>query len=145
MSNKNPMGEIIKIQLRSNCICYGPEPDPDDEIEQLITLTNSHIWITRYKYGKGVYERLDYKHRGISTEDGTTIIKEVGDYFGNGGICEFVYDVGDWKLKLINRDNKEFIFSGSLIIPNDHNLKSICDDIRDRLQCPFLFLFDGGQ
>ena len=36
---------IKKIKIKSNNICYGPAPEPEDEIEQILTISNTgKVW-----------------------------------------------------------------------------------------------------
>ena len=46
LSGENPFlfqGELRKIRLVSNRLGYGPCPEPDEEVEQHITLNGSHF------------------------------------------------------------------------------------------------------
>ena len=39
-------GTLQKIRLVSNSICYGPCPEPDDEVEQRLTITSEgKVWL----------------------------------------------------------------------------------------------------
>lgn len=66
-------GTLQKMKLVSNNICYGPEPAPDDEVEQRLSITSGGgIWLTRYRYG-GIDDRprLLGKEK-VPADDGTT-------------------------------------------------------------------------
>ncbi|WP_092564133.1 hypothetical protein [Anaeromicropila populeti] len=46
--------QIRKVRIVSNNICYGPEPLPEDEVEQRLTISVSgRVWFTGYKYANG--------------------------------------------------------------------------------------------
>ena len=79
----------------------------------------------------------------IARENGEAILRAVGDYFKSSDhILPFATDVGEWELILTNENNEEFRFKGSLI-PLDTELDEISSDMRERLDMPFLYLFNG--
>ena len=52
-------GQLKKLQLISNRICYGPCPESDDEVEQHLTITaNGRVWFSRYCFGENGKYRL---------------------------------------------------------------------------------------
>ena len=137
-------GTPTKMKLISNGLCYGPCPLADQEIEQRITITPTHIWVSRYDYGEGMPYKLRQRFDGrIARENGEAILRAVGDYFKSSDhILPFATDVGEWELILTNENNEEFRFEGSLI-PLDTVLDEISSDMRERLDMPFLYLFNG--
>jgi len=139
-------GTAVKMQLISNGLCYGPCPMVDDEVEQRITITPAHIWVSRYQYGDGYNYGLQQKFNGrIARENGEAILAEVGAYFSDENhIVPFATDVGSWEVVLTNEAGEEYKFFGSLISLNTE-LDDICDDIRERLDMPFLYLFNGDD
>jgi len=139
-------GTAVKMQLVSNGICYGPCPMVNDEVEQRVTITPTHIWVSRYTYGDGFNYGLQQKFNGrIARENGEAILAELGTYFSDeNNLDAFATDVGSWELILTNEEGDAFKFFGSLISLNTE-LDSICDDMRERLDMPFLFLFNGDD
>lgn len=137
-------GTLVKIKLISNSMCYGPCPMPDQEIEQRITITPTHIWVSRYDYGEGDPYKLRKRFDGrIARENGDAILKSIEDYFKNEEcFIPYATDVGDWELILTNEEGENFRFVGSLIALGTL-LDDISQDIRDRLDMPFLYLFNG--
>ena len=137
-------GTLVKIKLISNSMCYGPCPMPDQEIEQRITITPTHIWVSRYDYGVGDPYKLRQRFDGrIARENGDAILKSIEDYFKSEEcFIPFATDVGDWELILTNEDGENFKFVGSLI-PLGTSLDDISQDVRKRLDMPFLYLFNG--
>ena len=137
-------GTLVKIKLISNSMCYGPCPMPDQEIEQRITITPTHIWVSRYDYGGGDPYKLRQRFDGrIARENGDAILKSIEDYFKSEEcFIPFATDVGDWELILTNEDGENFKFVGSLI-PLGTSLDDISQDVRKRLDMPFLYLFNG--
>ena len=50
---------IRKLQITSNSQSYGPRPNPEEEVEQHLTLlSNGRIWLSRYRYGSGYHGTL---------------------------------------------------------------------------------------
>lgn len=137
-------GTLVKIKLISNSMCYGPCPMPDQEIEQRITITPTHIWISRYDYGGGDPYKLRQRFDGrIARENGDAILKSIEDYFKSDEcFIPYATDVGDWELTLINEDGENFKFVGSLISLGTL-LDVISQDMRERLDMPYLYLFNG--
>jgi len=137
-------GKLVKIRLISNSMCYGPCPMPDQEIEQRITITPTHIWVSRYYYGEGDPYKLRQRFDGrIARENGDAILKSIEDYFKSEEcFIPYATDVGDWELTLINEDGENFKFVGSLISLGTL-LDVISQDMRERLDMPYLYLFNG--
>ena len=137
-------GTLVKIKLISNSMCYGPCPMPDQEIEQRITITPTHIWVSRYDYGEGEPYKLRQRFDGrIARENGDAILKSIEDYFKNEEcFIPYATDVGDWVLTLTNENDEDYRFVGSLISLGTL-LDDISQDIRKRLDMPFLYLFNG--
>lgn len=56
LSGENPFlfkGELRKIRLVSNRLGYGPCPEPDEEVEQHITLNaEGQVWFSSYVFGQ---------------------------------------------------------------------------------------------
>ena len=137
-------GTLVKIKLISNSMCYGPCPMPDQEIEQRITITPTHIWVSRYDYGEGEPYKLRQRFDGrIARENGDAILKSIEDYFKNEEcFIPYATDVGDWVLTLTNENDEDYRFVGSLISLGTL-LDDISQDMRKRLDMPFLYLFNG--
>lgn len=137
-------GTLVKIKLISNSMCYGPCPMPDQEIEQRITITPTHIWVSRYDYGEGDPYILRQRFDGrIARENGDAILKSIENYFKSEEcFIPYATDVGDWELILTNEGGESFKFVGSLI-PLGTLLDDISQDMRERLDMPFLYLFNG--
>ncbi len=137
-------GTLVKLKLISNSMCYGPCPLPDQEIEQRITITPTHIWVSRYDYGEGDPYKLRQRFDGrIARENGDAILKSIEDYFKSEEcFIPYATDVGDWELILTNEGGESFKFVGSLI-PLGTLLDDISQDMRERLDMPFLYLFNG--
>ena len=54
--NNEPFrGKLVKMQLRSTCMGYGPRPEPDEEVEQLLIIDakGRTIHFEHLNYGDG--------------------------------------------------------------------------------------------
>lgn len=139
-------GTPVKMKLISNCLCYGPCPEPEEEIEQRLTIKNNYMWLTRYAYGEGGdYKLLSEGQGRLALENGEAILNEVAAFFSTDK-CSYLFatDVGTWELTLTNDAGEEFKYYGS-VVPLVEELSDICEDIRQRMDMPYLFLFDGEE
>lgn len=140
-------GVLQKIQLISNNICFGPCPEPNDEVEQHLTITaDGRVWFSRYRFGVSgrdhdLVEKLNFS---ISSEATEMIMGAVTDYFGNEYDIDFVTDVGSWDLVLTNTEGKNYKMTGPLC----HDLQTasggLSDLIRTNLDRNDIFAFDGN-
>lgn len=132
-----------KLKLISNNICFGPAPDPGDEVEQHLTITaGKGIWLTRYRFG-GIDDRpnlLKKEKIPASADVILRILDAVVRYFQKEDILVCT-DVGTWNAYLTNTEGKTYEFAGSLIDEPDSDLS---DYIRSLLGRNDLFLFDGN-
>lgn len=136
-------GTLQKFKLISNNICYGPEPDPDNEVEQRLSVSeNGGVWLTRYRYG-GIDDRprlLQKEKIPASMDTIKRILDFVGHNFENYDNA-YATDVGVWGIELTNTDGKTVHINGSLYPDSFHGL---FDYIREQLKRNDLFLFDGN-
>lgn len=52
-------GEAEKIKLVTNNICFGNDPELDDEVEQRLTICkDGRVLFSAYNYGKGVRMKI---------------------------------------------------------------------------------------
>lgn len=134
-------GTFQKFKLISNNICYGPEPDPDDEVEQRLSVkADGGVWLTKYRYGE-----IDDRPRLLKKEkipaDAETIkriLDTVGRNFEDYDNV-LATDVGVWDIELTNTVGKAVHISGSLCPDSFHGLS---DYIREQFGRNDLFLFD---
>lgn len=137
-------GKAKKIKIISNCLCYGPMPQPDDEAEQHLSITeDGMVFFSSYNYGNGD-KYIKAKTHNFRLEPGSAenILKLIGDYFSNEFDVPYATDVGDWKLFITNSDDVTFNFTGSLC-PMISELENVSSAIRIKLDMPELLVFDG--
>lgn len=140
-------GKLKKMQLVSNNVCYGPPPEPNDEVEQHLTITdNGRMWLTRRSFG-GFGSDGDIIAKltsSIPVEITTEILDAISDYFSQETVADLATDVGTWELTLTNTEGKSYKVYGSLCFDADSPLSYLSDLIRKRLCMDNLFVFDGA-
>lgn len=140
-------GQTQRIQIVSNNIGYGPCPEADEEVEQHLTITaDGRVWFSGYNFGQGFekYERGRTKKYTIGKEATTRILNAVGTYFSDEYDTVFATDIGSWEMTITNTDGKPYRFKGSLCCDFDVDGVDLSDFIRDTLDMPDLFVFDGN-
>ena len=94
--------KIDKIQIKSNNICYGPEPLPTDEVEQILTLTKTgQVCFNGYIYEGGFSNFRHCRHivKNIGQEATELIFKLVSKWTNlDELIC--ATDVGFWEMTI---------------------------------------------
>ncbi len=147
--NANPPlfeGTVYTIRIKSNCICYGPCPEPSDEVEQHLTVTaDGKVSFSSYCWGDGgKYKKMREQNFKIHSDIASYILKIVGDYFSADNEMNFATDVGSWEMDMSNTDEKSFHFTGSLC-PGVSELDNISSIMRYNLNMPNLLAFDGDS
>lgn len=140
-------GKIKKIRLVSNCICFGPYPEPEDEVEQHLTLNNKgQIWFSSFCFGQGhgKYEKCYTRRMSIDMDKAKYVLNAVASAFENFDPM-IVTDVGTWDIEITDTCENNFKYTGSLYGIIDTYEQNLSDLIRDELQMPELLLFDGNN
>lgn len=138
--------KIDKIQIKSNNICYGPEPLPTDEVEQILTLTKTgQVCFNGYIYEGGFSNFRHCRHivKNIGQEATELIFKLVSKWTNlDELIC--ATDVGFWEMTIIDDSNNTYVYNGALI--EDLNVDGIPLSrlIRNCINIENLFVFDGN-
>lgn len=120
LSGENPFifqGTLKKMRIVSNNICYGPMPDPNDEVEQhLIINDEGRVWFSGYNFGQSGerYEKARSKNFKIEKVATDRLLCAIAAYFGNEYDEIFATDIGNWEMELINTDGIAYKFRGSL-------------------------------
>ncbi|MEG0355980.1 MAG: hypothetical protein RR621_10065 [Lachnospiraceae bacterium] len=141
-------GQVQKIQIISNNICYGPCPKPGDEVEQHLTITaDGCIEFLGYNYGNGdkPYRCGRTKNFNIGKDIAAHILTVIGNYFSDEYETVFTTDIGSWDMTITNAEGRTYLFSGSLCCDFEVDGIDLSDLIRDTLDMPDLFLFDGND
>lgn len=152
LSSENPAifkGTIKKIRIVSNNISYGPRPEPEDEVEQHLTVnTDGRVWFSTYVFGDGIgkYRKSKTKNFSIDKSNATELLDKVAAYFSREDYTDvFATDIGIWEMELTNTEGKTYKFQGSLCADFDADGIDLSDLIRDSLGLPDLYAFDGND
>lgn len=139
------VGKLRSFKLVSNNICYGPCPEPEDIIEQHLSIrADGRVWLSFYQFGTGIkFKKAESKQFSISQSQAEYILTQIQSYFETAESELFATDVGEWSIELTNDSKEKFKWRGSLI-PSDDELDNISDIIRASLDMPDLFCFDGA-
>lgn len=109
-------GKPEKIRLVSNNFCYGPMPDPEDEIEQHITIIrDGRVWFTGYSVKDGQkLQKLRSRIFRIVPSSAERVLRCIASYFEKSHDLIGAKDAGTWNLRIINDGGDTFDFSDSL-------------------------------
>lgn len=87
LTGDNPFifqGKPHKIRIVSNNICYGPPPEPEDEVEQHITINaEGRVWFSAYSFGRGFgqYQKARNQIYKIDKAVADKVLNSVASYF----------------------------------------------------------------
>lgn len=151
LTGDNPFvfqGEPQKIRIVSNNICYGLPPEPEDEVEQHITINaEGRVWFSAYNFGEGFgrYKKARSQTYKIDKTVADKVLNSVASYFSGEYDELFATDIGDWVMEITNVDGKVYKFRGSLCADFEVDGIDLSDLIRDTLGMNDLYVFDGNN
>lgn len=140
-------GKAKKIKIVSNKLCFGPMPEPNEEIEQRLTLADDgFVWFRGYNYaGNKKPKCLRKKQFKLSQELTDYIFSAFTQHFSEEFECELVTDIGSWNVIITNTEGCDFHFTGSLCCDFEVNCVDLSELIRDALDMDELFVFNGNN
>ncbi len=139
---------LQKAQIISNLLCYGPCPEPDDPVEQCLTISSTgRIWFkesvfgtlgdTRYPIGRKM-------QMSIGKERAYAILSMLADYYESEPPLIYCTDIGNWYMTLTGADGSKKKMSCSMngdVFVGDIYMN---DFIRARIPIQGLVVFGGG-
>lgn len=138
---------ITKIHMTSNNICLGPCPEPEDEVEQVLSIErDGQVEISRYAYGFGDNKIIEQERFSIDENKVEAIFDAIGRCFYGDEDVYMVTDVGHWEMTVFDDAGNTDRFMGPLI-ESDYTVvdgESVSDIIRTKLGRGDLFVFDGN-
>lgn len=151
LTGDNPFifqGKPHKIRIVSNNICYGPPPEPEDEVEQHITINaEGRVWFSAYSFGRGFgqYQKARNQIYKIDKAVADKVLNSVASYFSGEYDELFATDIGDWVMEITNTEGTVYKFRGSLCADFEVDGIDLSDLIRDALGMNDLYVFDGNN
>ena len=108
--------EIRKIRLITPMGGWGLAPEPDEEIEQRLTITrNGQVWFSAYAFGDRNTEKRYPLSRKVTTtimrSDAELILDALGAYMVNAEPAPFVTDISSWSLEATAQDGSVLVYS----------------------------------
>ncbi len=135
-------GELKKIQIISNNICYGPCPLAEEETEQHLTINSEgEVWLTRLSYGNGPIEKTSFN---IDRKDAEFIFTLLRQKFSKKKDIYMVTDVGSWDMTITTDKGNVYQYSGPLIADDNSVVAGLSNVIRESTAREDLFVFDGN-
>ncbi len=141
-------GTPQKVRIVSNNICYGPPPEPDDEVEQHITINaDGRVWFSAYNFGSGFdgHEKSRSKIYKIDKDTAARVLNSIAQYFSIEYIEVFATDIGEWEMEITNTDGEVYKYRGSLIADFEVDGVDLSDMVREALEMDDLYVFDGNN
>lgn len=141
-------GKLKRFRLISNCLCYGPCPEPDTEAdteaEQHLTITtDGRIWFSKYCFNNGIrYKRTFLERLHIASNVADPLVNRLAEFFDDGYVENFVTDCGDWYLEIIAEGGQRK-YHGPLIPSLCPFLNQVSHQIRETLGREDILAFDG--
>lgn len=131
-----------------NNICYGPEPLPEDEVEQHLTISDTRkIWFTGYKYANGFGEFKICRRQQFTI--GKPVVKEIlalfSQYINSNQLVCYVTYIGSWEMVITDTEGKEYTFKGSLCGGMTVGDIDLTYYLREQIPVDGLFVFDGCE
>ena len=143
-------GNVKKVKIHSNNVCFGYCPKKGDEVEQHLTITeDGHIWLTRYAINEDLnfadYEKTEQKQFKIEPDKAQMLLSKFTKYFRDEYEINFATDVGSFEMWIDDDEGKKAYFVGPLIsefVVDGFDLSQL---VRDTLNDQTLFVFDDNN
>ena len=143
-------GNVKKVKIHSNDICFGYCPKEDDEIEQHLTITeDGRVWLTRYAIKENLnfadYKKTEQKQFRIEPEKAKFLLSKFTQYFRDEYEISFATDVGSFEMWIDDDEGKKAYFIGPLISEFEVDGYDLSQLVRDTLNDQSLLVFDGNN
>lgn len=106
--------------------------------------SDGHMWLSRYRFGDcRRYICFSKEQRRIDVEVAKRILIAIEECFSAYDSSFIVPDVGVWKLIVSYESEENQTYHGSLIKQDGGKEDAVSQLIRDALDMPELYVFDG--
>ena len=140
---------LQKAQIISDLLCYGPCPEPEDAIEQRITISaTGKVWFTEYLFGEIGCEKKPLGRKlqfSIGKEKAMSILSKIANYLEEEPMLIRCTDIGDWTLIATDASGNEQQMSCSLCGGVVAGGVDLTDFIREQIPIEDLAVFGGGS
>ena len=142
-------GNIRKVKIHSNNICYGTCPVEDREVEQHLTITrDGRVWLTRYAFSDDLdfikFKKTEQKQFRIDKDKAQFLLDKFTAYFRDNYELMFATDVGYFKMWIEDDNDEKAFISGPLISDYKIDGFDLSQLVRDTLDDQTLFVFDAN-
>ncbi len=138
---------LQKAQIISDLMCYGPCPEPEDAIEQRLTISsNGQIWFTEYLFGEIGSQKHPIgrqKRMTLGKEKTAAILSLLADYCESEPMQMRCTDIGDWTLTATTPDGKKKKLSCSMCGGVTVGDVDLTEYIREQIPIDDLVVFGG--
>ena len=143
-------GNVKKVKIHSNNVCFGYCPKKGDEVEQHLTITeDGRIWLTRYAINEDLnfadYEKTEQKQFKIEPDKAQMLLSKFTKYFRDEYEINFATDVGSFEMWIDDDEGKKAYFVGPLISEFVVDGVDLSQLVRDTLNDQTLFVFDDNN
>lgn len=140
---------LQKVQITSDLLCYGPCPEPEDAIEQRVTISaTGRVWFTEYLFGKIGCDKKPVGRKlqlSIGKEKAMAILSKIADYLKEEPLLIRCTDIGDWTLIATDVSGNVQQMSCSLCGGVVVDEVDLTDFIREQIPIDDLAVFGGGS
>lgn len=147
LTEDNLFGRLTKVKIVSDGLRYGPMPEPDEEVEQSLTIrADGRVWLYGYNYE--IYRENNNKasrrvYLKIESDIAKKILRLIAKHFTLHSEEILVTDVGSWNAYLTNDAGEVFDFWGCLYGDIEVDGIYLSEFIRETVGIKELFLFGG--
>ena len=139
---------LKSARIVSNLMCFGPCPEPEDPVEQRLTISSTgRVWFSEYLYGIGYPENYPLGRKmqlSIGKDRAAAILSKLADVRDSGMPLIHCTDIGIWEMTMTDKDGGKNYLSGSMngLVVRHVDLTSF---IRDRIPIEGLAVFGVGN
>ena len=95
---------LKSARIISNLMCFGPCPEPEDPVEQRLTISSTgRVWFSEYLYGNGYPEKYPLGRKiqlSIGKDKAAAILSKLADVRDSGMPLMRCTDIGTWEMTL---------------------------------------------
>ena len=142
-------GNIRKVKIHSNNICYGTCPVEDREVEQHVTITrDGRVWLTRYAFAEDLnfikFKKTEQKQFRIDKDKAQFLLDKFTAYFRDEYEHYFATDVGSFDMWIEDDKGERAYLTGPLVSEYKVDGYDLSQLVRDTLNDQTLYVFNDN-